>query len=364
MTTPLSQKQSHPIRVLIADDSPSIQTIFTAMLSDLPDIWVVGHAANGEEAVRMAVRLQPDLITMDIRMPIMDGLEATRQILLVHPTPIIVVANSVYAADYNIAFHALEAGALTVIEKPCGLVEKNFDMVRDQLISTVRTMAGVKVLSRNEAAFTANSIGPMTAMLQSLSAFPIQVVAIAASTGGPAVLKYIFDNLPRGFSIPIVVVQHIMEAFVRGLADWLNLASVVRVRLAVDQERLTPGKVLIAPGGAHLHLAPGGVLRLISSPPVNGHRPSANILFNSVAQAFGKKAVGIILTGMGDDGVEGLQTLGRTGAHIIAQDQESSTVFGMPKMAIEQGTVDEILSPAGIVARLTKLHTHSLSINK
>jgi len=244
MTTPSQIKQSRPIRVLIVDDSPSIRMIFTAMLSDLPDIRVVGQAINGEEAVRMTLRLQPDLITMDIRMPIMDGLEATCQILRLRPTPIIVVANSVYAADYNIS------------------------------------------------------------------------------------------------------------------------GSVVPVTMAADQEHLTPCKIFIAPGGAHLLVAPGGVLHLVSSPPVGGHRPSANLLFCSVAQAFGKNAVGIILTGMGDGGVEGLQTLGKAGAHIIVQDQDSSTVFGMPKMAIEQGTVDEILSPAGIVARLTKLHSHTLSINK
>jgi two-component system chemotaxis response regulator CheB len=334
------------------------------MLNDLPDIKVVGNAIHGAEAVRMALRLKPDLITMDIRMPVMDGLEATNQIMQLCPTPIIVVANSVYEEDYNIAFTALEAGAITVIEKPYGLLTKNFEIVRDQLINTVRTMAGIKVISRSKGGYSANSVGPMTAMLQSLFTHPVRVVAIAASTGGPPVLKYILENLPREFSIPIVVVQHILDAFAQGMADWLNGGSSLNVTTAFDQDRLTPGKVYIAPGGTHLTVAAGGVLRLVSTPPIRGHRPSANILFDSVAKTFGKNAVGIILTGMGDDGVDGLQTLGKTGAHIIAQNEESCTVFGMPKVAIEAGTVDEILSPAEIVTRLIKLHSHSLSINR
>lgn len=364
MSTLFPVNQSHPIRVLIVDDSPSIRTILNMMLSDLPDIQVVGQATHGSEAVRMTLRLQPDLITMDIRMPVMDGLEATSQIMKLRPTPIIVLANSVYEADYNIAFSALEAGALTVIEKPHGLLAKDFDLVRDQLVTTVRTMAGIKVLSHNKATFSSSTIGPMTTMLYTWFTHPIRIVAMAASTGGPPVLKYIFDNLPQDFSIPILVVQHVLDAFAQGMAEWLNSTSPLTITTAVDRELPIPGKVYIAPGQTHLTVAPGGGLRLDASPPVRGHRPSANLLFDSVAKAFGKDAVGIILTGMGDDGVEGLQTLGKTGAHIIAQNEASSVVFGMPKIAIEQGTVDEILSPAEIVTRLLKLHSHSQSINK
>lgn len=364
MTTSFPVNQPRPIRVLIVDDSPSIRTILNMMLSDLPDIKVVGEAVQGSEAVRMTLRLQPDLITMDIRMPVMDGLEATSQIMRVRPTPIVVVANSVYEADYNIAFNALEAGALTVIEKPHGLLAKDFDLVRDQLISTVRAMAGIKVLSHNKASFSTSDIGPMTTMLYSWFTHPIRIAAMAASTGGPPVLKYIFDNLPGDFSIPIVVVQHVLDSFSQGMVDWLNGTSPLTITTAIDQDQLTAGKVYVAPGQTHLTVATGNRLRLVSSPPVRGHRPSANLLFDSVAKTFGKDAIGIILTGMGDDGVEGLQTLGKTGAHIIAQNESSSVVFGMPKIAIEQGTVDEILSPAEIVARLLKLHSHSQSVNK
>ena len=363
MTTSSSQKPSHPIRALIVDDSPSIRTILEMMLSDLPDIQVVGQAIHGAEAVRMVLRLHPDVVTMDIRMPVMDGLEATSQIMSVCPTPIIILAGGVDADD-EIAFRALEAGALTVIEKPSGLLAKNFDVVREQLISTIRTMAGLKVLSRSKASFSANNVGPMTAMLQSMVTRPVRLVAIAASTGGPPILKYIFDNLPKEFSIPIVVVQHVLETFAQGMADWLNSSSALTVVTAVDQERLVPNRVYIAPGGAHLVVTPGGRLHLDTSAPLKGHRPSATMLFDSVAKVFGKDAVGIILTGMGDDGVEGLKNLGKAGAHIIAQNEESCTVFGMPKMAIDAGTVDEILPPMEIVSRLVKLHSHSLAIHK
>jgi two-component system chemotaxis response regulator CheB len=310
----------------------------------------------------MVLRLKPDIVTMDIRMPNMDGLEATKQIMQVHPTPIVVLASSVYEADYNIAFTALEAGALTVIEKPKGLLGQNFDNVRDQLTNAIRTLAGLKVLAHNKQTFSNANIGPMTAMLQTLHTRPVKVMAIAASTGGPPILKYLFDSLPKNFSIPIVVVQHILDAFTDGMIEWLNRTSSVRVLKAGDGARLAPGHAYIAPGQKHLIVASGGSLLLDNAPPLGGHRPSASILFGSVAKAFGKDSVGIILTGMGDDGVEGLQVLGKTGAHIIAQDEASSTVFGMPKAAIEAGTVDEVLSPAEIVTRLTKIHMHSVSM--
>lgn len=351
---------SSPLRVLIVDDSPLIRTIFTSMLSDQADIKVVGYAENGQEAVRAVGRLHPHVVTMDIRMPVMDGLEATRQIMRLRPTPIVVFANSIYASDYNIAFNALEAGALTVIEKPHGLLSQDYAAVRDEFINAVRTMAGVTVVARNESWALAGKVGPMTATLHAMWESPVRVVAIGASTGGPPVLKYVLEHLPKDFSIPIVLVQHILPSFARGFAEWLESNSPLPVALAQEGERLSPGKVYVAPGHAHLIVTPPGVLRLEASAPLQGQRPSITRLFQSVAQSFGKNSVGILLTGMGEDGVEGLQALSQKGAHIIAQDQASSTIFGMPKAAIELGIVDEVLAPQGIVSRLTKLHGHNL----
>jgi two-component system chemotaxis response regulator CheB len=366
MTTTLpssvsKSRLSRPIRVLIVDDSLLIRTTLATMLADEKDIQVVGEASTGQEAVRMTMRLHPDVLTMDIRMPKMDGLEATRYIMRLKPTPIIVVASSVYSTDYNIAFNAIEAGALTVIEKPKGLGMQDYATVREQLVTSIRTMAGVTVVGRREAAAVSDNIGPMTAMLQALFKRMIHVVAIATSTGGPAVMKQILSRLPDDFCIPITVVQHITPGFAQGLAEWLNSSTGLSVRIAKEGDKLAPRQVLISPAETHMLVNPGGIIHLDDSPPVRGQRPSATLMFESVAKAFGASAIGVILTGMGEDGSDGLEHLSNAGAHIIAQDEASSAVFGMPRVAIERGFVDEVLPPEGIAVRLNKLHRHMQS---
>lgn len=356
---PLPKNAQRKIRVLIVDDSPLIRTVLEAMLEDVADIEVVGQASNGQEAVRLTVRLKPDVLTLDIRMPQMDGLEATRHIMSVRPTPIIVVANSVYASDYNIAFKAIEAGALTVIEKPRGLGSTDYEAVRAELLTAIRMLADVKLVARRpSSAPKLDKHGPMTGMLNAMVTRPIQVIAIASSTGGPGVLMQILGSLPADFSIPIAIVQHITPTFATGLADWLKTGSNLLVAVAEEGERIIPGKVLVAPSGVHLTITGGGIVRLDPSPPIKSSCPSATRLFESVAQTFGVNSVGIILTGMGDDGVDGLAKLSQLGAHVIAQDEESCVVFGMPKAAIERGIVDEVLSPEGIASRLIKFHRH------
>jgi len=350
-------------RVLMVDDSPLVSNILAAMLEDVPDIQVAGQATDGQEAIRMAMRLRPDVITMDIRMPRMDGLEAIRHIMRVHPTPIVVVSSSVYASDYNTAFNAIEAGALTVIEKPKGLGVQDYEAVRDQLITAIRTMSGVTVVSRYEGKPRTDGIGPRTALLHTYFMRSVQAIAIAASTGGPPVLMQILSSLPQDFSMPILVVQHILPAFVQGFAEWLNSRTDLPVSVACEGDELAPGRVLIAPGEAHLTVAANKTIRLVHSEPINGQRPSATPMFESVAKAFQSNAIGIALTGMGEDGADGLEKLGKAGAHIIAQDEASSIVFGMPKAAIQRGIVDEILSPEQIITRLTKLHRHLQSLS-
>jgi two-component system chemotaxis response regulator CheB len=192
---------------------------------------------------------------------------------------------------------------------------------------------------------------------------PIRVIAIGASTGGPPVLFSILRDLPKDFSIPIVIVQHIMPAFMPSMADWLNTKSSLPVRLALEGDLLTPGKVFVAPGNVHLTIRPGGKVHLDGSEPIGGQRPSATRLFQSVAEVFKTDAVGIILTGMGDDGVVGLEAMSLAGAHVIAQNQETSSVFGMPKAAIDRGVVDEVLPPDQIANRLIKLHNHVKSLS-
>jgi two-component system chemotaxis response regulator CheB len=354
--------QPIPIHVLIVDDSLITRTVLVTMLADSADIKVVGQAVDGQEAVRMAIRLKPHVIIMDIRMPKMDGLEATRHIMSVCPTSIVLLSSSEYASDSNIAFNAIAAGALTVIEKPHGLSSPDYEAVREQLLRAVRLLAGVTVLARPISPSANAQVGPMTALLKAIINRPIRVVAMAASTGGPPVIGTILQNLPVDFSIPIVIVQHIMPAFVPSMADWLNTKNNLPVCVAKEGDQLTPGKVFLAPGNTHLTVRPRGVLHLDDSDPIEGQRPSATRLFHSVVKAFKADAVGILLTGTGKDGVEGIVAMSHAGAHVIAQDQASCSVFDMPKAAIDRGVVDEVLAPDQIVNRLVKLHHHIKSL--
>jgi two-component system chemotaxis response regulator CheB len=305
----------------------------------------------------LTARLRPDVITMDIRMPRLDGLGAIKQIMGVTPTPIVVVTSSVYDADLDIAFRAVEAGALTVVEKPKGLTLKAYEAVRDQLVTTVRLMADVQVVTlwpdrQPPGQARSRPIDPEYAFWAGSN---IRLIAIGASTGGPGILRQILCDLSSDMSIPIVIVQHLTPGFAHGFAQWLDSTTALQVSVAKDRERATPGRVLIAPENSHMVISAGGVVRFDRSPPIQGLRPSANRLFDSVASAYGATAVGIVLTGMGDDGADGLGKLRQAGGYVLAQDEKSCVVFGMPKMAIERGIVDRVLTPAGIASALNYL---------
>ncbi len=333
------------------------------MINSSADIEVAGRATDGQEGLRMAVRLHPDIITMDIQMPRMDGLEATRKIMALVPTPILVISGSAYANDTRSAFNAIEAGALTVIEKPRGLGVQDYEGVREDLLSTIRTMAGVKVIGRMNR-MKKDGVGPMTAMLLDYFTKPVRVVAIGASTGGPPVLMKLFSSLPKDFSIPIVVVQHILPPFVEGMVEWLNSRSALPISIAAEYTKILPGHIYMSPGDYHLTLTNGGFIHLDNSEPVHGQRPSATTLFDSVARIFGGSSIGIILTGMGEDGVEGLASMSKAGAHIIAQNAATSVVFGMPGAAVKRNIVDEVLPPEEITSRLVKIHQHILTMGR
>ena len=340
------------IRVLVVDDSPLVRTILVSMLKSVPGFEIVGEARDGEEAVRLTASLHPDVITMDIRMPRVNGLEATRQIMRTTPTPIVVVANSVYESDLNIAFNAVEAGALTVVEKPRGLSETDFEAVRDQLVTTVRLMSDIQVVTLWSNDQQATQVTRRPVRLSAGTAVRPELIAIGASTGGPGILHQILRGLPGDFAIPIVVVQHITPGFGQGFAQWLGSVTPLQVALAQDGERLAPGRVFIAPDDLHLLVTAEDTVRLERSEPVSGRRPSATCLFESAAEAYGPAAVGIILTGMGDDGVDGLAAIRRAGGRVIAQNEESCVVYGMPKVAIEQGVVEQVLAPEDIASAL------------
>jgi two-component system chemotaxis response regulator CheB len=353
MKLPIHPSPRNKIRVLVVEDSPVIRDILTHMLQEADDMEIIGLADDGREATRLAQRLAPDVITMDIRMPRMDGLEATRLIMETCPTPIVIVANSVQDSDFNISFKAIEAGALTVVEKPRGLTGSDYSTIQHQLVAAVRMAAGLKVVARWP---TKSAVVPIPGLSPTLQKHRIEVIAIAASTGGPATLRQILGQLPKDFSIPIIVVQHITQGFADHMALWLNSEIPISVAVAKAGNRLEAGKVLVAPSDRHMIVTPSRLISLVDSPPVKGQRPSADRLFLSLTHSYRDTTLGIILTGMGDDGADGFEKLSKSGAYLIAQNEQTSVVFGMPAQAIQRGVVDEVLSPDQIASTLLALH--------
>jgi two-component system chemotaxis response regulator CheB len=343
------------IRVLVVDDSGVARRMLTQILSTDPELEVVGEAIDGAEGVKLTAALRPDVITMDLHMPVMDGLEATRAIMASSPTPIVMVSSSGNRENLGLAFQALEAGALTVLEKPRGAGFSGFAGQAATIVTTVKLMAGVKVVGRRRRSAMARASQPeRRAPSPSPSEVRIEIVAIAASTGGPAALAHLLGAFPANPPIPILVVQHISRGFDQGLADWLDGVAGPIVRLAEHGERLQPGVVIVAPHDVHLGVAQGGTVVLSQEDPIGPHRPSATFLFRSAAKVYGRRALGVILTGMGNDGAEGLAELHRAGGHVIAQDDETAVVAGMPRAAVALGAVDEILSLDEIGAAMAR----------
>jgi len=336
------------IRVLVAEDSPTARELLVSLLRSDPELEVVGEAHNGEEAVAAVQRLHPDVVTMDVRMPILDGFEATRRIMTECPTPIVIVSASIDMRDVENSMRALRAGALAILPKPVGPRSPEFEREAQEFLSTVRSMSQVKVVRR----WPERAARPPT---EARRAEVPRILAIAASTGGPPAIQTVLAGLPAAFPAPIVLVQHIAAGFVRGFAAWLDGSCPFQVSLGAEGMPLRAGAVHVAPDDCQMGLAAGEVLRLSSSPAVDGFRPSASYLFASVARAFGPAAVCVILTGMGKDGVAGLRAVRERGATILAQDEETCVVYGMPKAVVEAGLADEILPLHAIAPRLIDL---------
>ncbi len=354
------------IRVLVAEDSPTARLLLVSMLSEQNDIRIIGEATTGREAVDMAEQLQPDLVTMDVHMPEMDGLEATKQIMMRSPRPIIIVSSAARIDEVALSLEATRAGALMVLPKPEGPGSPGFAGDSRQLVSMVRAMSQVKVVRRHGASTTPSTSvtppsrpaygrPPATAGATS----PVRLIAIGASTGGPAALRTILSELPGGFSVPILIVQHIAKGFTLGLAQWLGGDSRLRIKVAELGERLARATVYIAPDDRHLgcQLDVNGDIRisLSSEAAVGAFRPSATYLFQSVAETLGASAIAVILTGMGDDGVAGLRVFKSRGGRVIAQDEASSVIYGMPREAARAGVVDDKLGINAVARKLVEL---------
>lgn len=341
------------IRVLICDDSATVRSLLSAIFAADPELQVVGEAADGVQAIAQTRKLRPDVVTMDVRMPNMDGFEATKEIMIETPTPIVIVTGSRSMHEVEMSMYALRAGALAILEKPAGPTSPGFDEAAKNLISLVKAMAQVKVVRHWRPKVATRSAAAPAAPTSASSR--ARVVAVASSTGGPAALHDLFSGIPADFPLPILVVQHISRSFVHGLADWLNKAVPLQVKVAEDAELLNKHTVYLAPDDRHLGVSPGGTVMLSAAPAIGGFRPSATFLFDSVAKAYGSSCAAVMLTGMGEDGVAGLQAVRRVGGRIFAQDEKSSVVFGMPAAAIAAGLADDILPPPQIARRLVDL---------
>lgn len=333
------------LRILIVEDSSVVAMLLKAIFQKESDMQVIGHARNGREGVQMAHDLKPDVITMDIRMPVMDGFEATRMIMSDNPIPIVVVSSSVDNEELRITFRAIEEGALAVMEKPRGFTHPDFETIRRNLVDTVRAMASVRLFRRKKIERPSDIDIYETAIYQRTKAY--ELLAIGCSTGGPQVLHQIFSLLPIGFPVPIVVTQHISRGFVGGLVAWLAGNTLLDVKLAEHGESLKAGTIYFAPDDQHLLVsrnACGLAAHLNQDAPCNGFLPSASPMFKSIAQTCQQHSIGALFTGMGVDGADGLLMLRRAGSHTVVQDEASSVVYGMPGAAIALDAVDQIVA--------------------
>lgn len=338
---------SHPIRVLLVDDSPIAITLLMRMLAAAPDIAVVGHAPNGRRALELIPTLDPEVICTDLHMPEMDGLALTKKIMATCPRPILVVSISVKEGSLN-AFRVLEAGAIDVFPKPGGDQPEIYQTMAPELIRKIRILSGVHVFRRiaREAAVVAAP--PISAHPGAPIADAGRVVIIGASTGGPQAIQTILSQLPADFPCPVVCIQHISEGFLDGLMEWLAASCRLQVRLLRSGERPAAGTVYFPPEGRHLVFDAAGCFISSADPVSADHRPSITLAMTSAARCFGGKTIAVLLTGMGDDGAEGMQAVARAGGITIAQDEESCVVFGMPKRAIELQAAGYVLPVSGI----------------
>jgi two-component system, chemotaxis family, protein-glutamate methylesterase/glutaminase len=338
------------IRVIIADDSPTARQLLRAVLERDGDITVIREAADGAEAVDLVAEYRPDLVLMDVHMPVADGLQATKEIMVRAPTPILIVS-AVTQRDVDLSLSATQAGALMALPKPESPAAPSFEQAADELRSMVRAMSQVKVVRRWSASIAARRTpaGPVR------RSQPADLVAVAASTGGPAALRRVLMDLPADFPAPILVVQHIARDFTVGFADWLAGSCALRVKLAEHGEELKPGVVYVAPDDVHLGIGRGYRVALSDAPAIGGFRPSATYLFDSAARAAGSRLTAVVLTGMGSDGADGLKIARDAGACVIAQDEASSVVYGMAQEAARRGAVDLILPVEEIATRLMEL---------
>lgn len=349
------------VRVLVVEDSLTVRQRLLEVLSADPDIEIVGEAEDGRRGIELCQALRPDVVTLDMMLPVMSGLAATEFIMAYCPTPILVVSASTNRGELFKTYEALAAGALEVLEKPHG--DELDDSWERKLVSTVKLVSRIKVITHPRARLGLMGLTPLTPLASPPPAVAIPrrgelgFCAIGVSTGGPAALVEILRGLPRGFPLPILLVIHIGKLFAPAFAEWLDGQSPMRVTYAKDGEPIPAvgeGRVVIAPPDHHLVVRQGR-LRLTGDAELHSCRPSVDVFFASLAREVGDGCVACLLTGMGRDGAEGLLAIRRAGGHTIAQDESTSVVFGMPKEAILLGAAEQVLPLDKIAPALVSL---------
>ncbi|MBM3778699.1 MAG: chemotaxis-specific protein-glutamate methyltransferase CheB [Acidimicrobiia bacterium] len=340
------------IRVLVVDDSVVVRRALTALFESDPEIQVVGQASNGIEALELAARLRPDLVTMDLMMPKMDGMEATQRIMARFPSPVLFLSSHFGQNGPYSHADAVAAGALDVVEKPTLTSDWQWQASGALLIQKIKALSKIPVIAHIHAA---RRFAPPPEVKPGAPLAASDIVAIGASAGGPKVLEQMLSALPVGFGMGVVVVQHMGDGFTLSLLKRLQQRCALPVEVATDGATITPGRILFTPESVHLVVSPGGRVRLSDDEPVGGHRPSVDVTFLSAAEAYGPRAVGVLLTGMGTDGAQGLLAIQRAGGVTYAQDEQSCAVFGMPREAIELGAARHVLPPPAIVRSLVAL---------
>jgi two-component system, chemotaxis family, protein-glutamate methylesterase/glutaminase len=345
-----------PLRVLVVDDSVFNRRSIGEILAQSPEIEVVGKAADGEEALRLVANLKPDCITLDLEMPRMDGFTFLRILMTKMPTPVVVVSS--YSQKENV-FKALELGALDFVAKPERFSDPDLGGIRDQLVSKVLLARSVRLGLPATRRAVDLSPAPLELRPQKQLVPPKSVIAIASSTGGPSALMEIFTRFPASYRNAIVIAQHMPDKFTRTFADRLSRRGALRVSEAADQDVVSEGVGFVCPGRhcMELEVSSRGTMKLKVTPPGERDRyvPSADRLLTSVAAGVGRRAVGVILTGMGDDGVEGARRIIEAGGIVIAESEESAVVYGMPGAAVRAGVASQSLPLGEIADLLAKL---------
>jgi len=343
------------IRVLLVDDSEVSLMVLERILEKEPDISIIGKAKNGHDAITLASRLAPDIITMDINMPGMDGFAATRQIMEQTPVPIIIVSGIDNIEEVRASFKAVEAGALAVFRKPPDIGDPDYENAVAELVFAIRAYAEVRVVRRRPNIPASRGIDSPVLSIPVQIMQDIRLVVIGASTGGPQVVQEILRNIEPSFPIPMILVQHMSPGFIDGFAIWLSDSTGFPVQMAQEGETVQPEILYIAPDGRHTGITSDLRIQFSYSPPEHNLRPSVSYLFRSAAMHLGSSVLGILLSGMGCDGAEELLLIKQKGGCTIIQDKDSSFVYGMPRAAGELNAGNFSLPPVEIARFLLSI---------